>query len=124
MNNLKSLSSLKKQREQEEDAFTHLRKSHSHLSRLTDVEILQFFELDKREEIVGYKIVSQKVSSLSDKNTSEMVCLCKDSKGNGKFLYITYSEARQKSIFLQKEQQIKLKVYACPSTDGWHLSKL
>ena len=117
------LAAVKKQRTQEEKAFEHLKKSHPHLSNLTDTEILHFFGLAKRVDIVGYKVMSQEIPGTFDKNESEVVCLCEDSNGNGKLLYSTYTEAKQQSIFLQTEQQIKLKVYACPTTPGWHLSK-
>ncbi|NOR56839.1 MAG: hypothetical protein GQ531_11630 [Sulfurovum sp.] len=120
---LKSLSSLKNQRKEEEKAFEQLKNVHPHLSHLRDSDILQFFGLKKREEIVGYKVLIQETPSSFDKNKGEGICLCNDSKGHGKFLYGTYDEAKEKNIALQQEQQIKLKVYACPTTNGWHLSK-
>ena len=125
MHNLKSLARLKKQREQEERAFESLKKADVHLAKFTDVEILQFFGLKKREEIVGYNVeVKRSSASTPDTHRTEATCLCQDSMGNGKLLYSSYEEAEKKSVFLKRDKQLNLKVYACPTTNGWHLSKV
>jgi len=124
LHHFKSFASLKKQCEKEERAFAYLRKSYSYLSYLSDTEILQFFDLDKREDIVSYRVLTKQTSMALEKNSNEAICLCMDSEGNGKLFYVTYDEAEQKRLFLEKEQQIKLKVYACPTSNGWHLSKV
>jgi len=105
LNNLKSLASLKNQRQKEENAFKDLRQKHSPLSGLTDAEILQFFELDKREDIVSYRILTKQTPVELEKNIDEAICLCMDSEGNGKLLYVTYDEAEQKCLFLEKEHR-------------------
>jgi len=125
LKNLKSLLSLKKQLEQEEQAFDYFKKRYIHLSKLTDLEILQFFSLTNREEIVKYKKkIGSIVPDIYENILDENICNCKDSNGKSKLLYESYSEADEKSLFLKREKQLNLKVYACPSSNGWHLSKL
>lgn len=116
------LSTLKKQAQAEEKAFEQLKKVYPQFKGFTESEILDFLELEKRDEIVGYKLTSV-VSTLMPEE-SESICRCTDAKGNDKSLYTTYDEAKEKSLFFEKEQQIRLKVYACPTCNGWHLSKM
>jgi len=125
LHNLKSLNKLKKQRAKEEQAFETLRKADARLAALTDVEVLEFFGLEKREEIVGYRVgVQGDDASLAEKQRRETVCLCQDASGREKLLYATYDEAEAQSLFLKRERQAALKVYACPTTQGWHLAKM
>lgn len=50
---------------------------------------------------------------------SKQGCLCTDSNDNLKTLYTTKKEAAQE-VELSKE---KLFLYACPYSNGWHLTK-
>ncbi len=124
MHNLKSLNKLKQQRAQEEQAFESLKKADARLASLTDDEVLHFFGLTKREEIVGYRVgVKRDTEATIERQSREMTCLCRDASGKEKLLYETYEEAEVQSVFLKRERQVNLKVYACSSTHGWHLSK-
>ena len=102
-----------------------LRKADARLAALSDAEVLEFFGLEKREEIVGYRVgVKRGSTSVAEKQSRETVCLCQDASGREKLLYATYEEAEAQSLFLKRERQAALKVYACPSTQGWHLAKI
>jgi hypothetical protein len=50
-------------------------------------------------------------------------CLCTDSNNQFKTIYATEYEAQKIAKFLYKEQGIYLKVYPCPYSSGWHLTK-
>ena len=43
--------------------------------------------------------------------------------GKHKELYETEEAAKTRAEIIEEEQGIKLKVYKCPSQDGWHLTK-
>ena len=124
MNNLKSLTALKKQRKEEEKAFEKLRKVYPNLERYDDAEILAFFGLEKREEIIGYRVTVESTSLKEDKvPLEEVLCFCRDSKGQSKLLYDSHEEAESQRAMLQHTKNINLKIYACSAVKGWHLSK-
>ncbi|MBN2824667.1 MAG: hypothetical protein JXQ76_05040 [Campylobacterales bacterium] len=52
------------------------------------------------------------------------ICICQDSKGEFKTLYPTQTKASQQAKLLFETKGIKLKIYPCPDTLGWHLSTL
>jgi len=124
LSNLKSLTTLKKQRKEEEKAFEQLRKVYPNLERYDDAEILAFFGLEKREEIIGYRVAVESTSLKESKvHLEEGLCLCRDSKGQSKVLYDSHEEAEAQRAVLQHTKNINLKIYACPAVKGWHLSK-
>jgi len=121
----KILKSLKKKYLREEQAFKLVKKAYLHLSNFTNEEILAYFGLESRNEILDHLDHNKIVQDQRTKTTTkEYVCTCIDSDGESKYLYATNNEAKQRCVFLEKEQNITLKVYACPTTNGWHLTKM
>ena len=91
---------------------------------MNDEEILLYLECKSRNEIV--QVATQlKKSKVKTKNISSSgrACTCIDTKDNSKNLYADELEAKRMAKLLSKEQNIVLTVYACPSSDGWHLTK-
>ena len=125
LNNLKSLTALKNQRKKEEKAFEHLKKVYLNLEGYSDAQILEFFGLQKREEIIGYRVMVESTAlKEGEGQLEEGLCLCQDSKGHSKLLYASHKEAEAQCTVLQHTQNIKLKIYVCPIAKGWHLSKI
>lgn len=49
-----------------------------------------------------------------------LFCTCKDTEGLSKMLYSSKQEAEE-AIMYGKE--LNLRIYPCPSENGWHLTK-
>ncbi len=123
---MKKLKSLKQQYQKEEEAFTKIRKIYVELSTFSDEEILDYFDLARRQALT----VFAEQLKLAEQGADEIVvqrdtlCVCTDMKGTGKVLYETKREAETVCILRRKESEEKLSVYACPTTNGWHLTKM
>ena len=50
-------------------------------------------------------------------------CDCKDSHGNPKKLYSSKSEAEYMARLRESSSVVKLTVYPCPHSNGYHLTK-
>ena len=53
----------------------------------------------------------------------ENICLCTDSNGEMKYLYMSKREVELAQELRQREEHINLKIYTCPTSRGWHLTK-
>lgn len=72
-------------------------------------------ELQKKE-----KLKTKDASHQQIKDKPLNGCLCTDSQNMLKTLYTTEQEAQEEAKF----SKAKLNVYPCPSSNGWHLSKV
>jgi len=78
------------------------------------------------QNLIPYKCDSCGFWHLSPKNrqTPSTTCkYCTDRNGNYKELYQSKSDAEKRAKILARENHVKLKVYQCPYSDGWHLTK-
>ena len=116
------LEALKKQLLEEEEAFTLIRKKYPHLTKMSDENILLYYECHSRSELVQY-VKELKIHIVQEESMDEKICICTDAKGDMKYLYMSKKEAELAQELRQREQNITLKIYACPSSRGWHLSK-
>ncbi|MBN2695160.1 hypothetical protein JXR93_10915 [bacterium] len=57
-----------------------------------------------------------------ERETPSITCQCKDEKGNFKQLYPTKKIAEQRANIIFEEKGIKLNVYECEYSNGWHLT--
>jgi|SaaInl8_200m_RNA_FD_contig_31_1827350_length_952_multi_3_in_0_out_0_1 hypothetical protein len=76
--------------------------------------------------LVPYKCDKCGLWHLSPKNrqTPSTKCYaCTDSRGYLKSLYQTREHAKTRAEILYKEKGIRLKIYRCVYSDGWHLTK-
>ncbi len=113
---------LKQQLSEEEEAFYLIKRKYSHLADMSEEDILLYYNCHSRSDIVQY-VEQLKIDVFIEKDMDEIFCSCTDSNGNTKYLYIHKKEAEEARIASQREQNITLKIYACPTSRGWHLSK-
>jgi len=60
---------------------------------------------------------------VQEESIDEKICICTDASGEMKYLYLSKKEAELAKELRQREQNIMLKIYACPTSRGWHLTK-
>ena len=116
------LEVLKKQLVQEEKAFKLIKKKYLPLGSMCEYEILVYCDCRSRSELVQ-SVKELKIESIQDEGIDENICLCTDGNGEIKDLYMSKSEVALAQELRQREQHIKLKIYACPTSIGWHLTK-
>lgn len=60
----------------------------------------------------------------AERHTPSHPCgVCVGSDRQPKQSYRTESEAERRAKILEREQRVRLRSYACPHGDGWHLTK-
>ena len=116
------LEALKKQLAQEEEAFRLIKKKYPSLAPMNEYEILAYCDCRSRSELVQY-VKELKIESTLDEGKDENICLCTDTNGEMKYLYMSKKEAELAKELRQREQHINLKIYTCPTSRGWHLTK-
>ncbi len=119
----KSLRSLKNSLTDKEKTLKSLWNIYPHLSHLTEVEILIYFEVETIIELKQHLKESTILHlDLEIKNSDQ--CSCSNSKNQPKDIYVSQEIAQKEADRLSMHNKVKLKVYLCPSRYGWHLSKL
>ncbi len=116
------LEALKKQLSKEEEAFALIKKKYPHLKNMSDKYILLYCECCSRSELVQY-VKELKIHIVQEESRDEKICICTDGKGEIKDLYVSKSEVELAKELRKKEDHVKLKTYACPTSRGWHLTK-
>ncbi len=83
--------------------------------------------LKKELKEIRKRVVDKKNISYSKKNTINRdlnsSCLCRDRNYQFKTLYPTQRDADRIAKFIFDSQGIYLKIYPCPYSVGWHLTK-
>ena len=116
------LNALKKQLSKEEEAFEIIKRKYPHLTKMSDENILLYCECCSRSELVQY-VKELKIHIVQEESRDEKICICTDAKGDMKYLYMSKKEAELAQELRQREQNITLKIYTCPTSRGWHLAK-
>ena len=116
------LKTLKKQLSEEEEAFSLIKKKYPHLRSMSEGDILLYCECHSRSELVQY-VKELSIESVDEEVIENNICLCSDAKGEVKYLYMSKKEAELAKELRQREQHMTLKIYACPTSRGWHLTK-
>ena len=116
------LETLKKQLAKEEEAFRLIKKKYLPLESMNEYEILAYCDCRSGSELIEY-VKELKIETIQDVGIDENICLCTDANGEIKYLYSTKREAELAQELRQREQHVKLKIYTCPTSRGWHLTK-
>ena len=116
------LKALKKQLSEEEEAFDLIKRKYSHLVKMSDENILMYCECHSKSELVQY-VKELKIHIVQEESRDEKICICTDAKGDMKYLYMSKKEAELAQELRQREENITLNIYACPTSSGWHLTK-
>lgn len=75
-------------------------------------------KLKKGLSATSKDVTSTEVSMQSE--GKELFCTCEDAQGQPKMLYSSKKEAEEA---LGYSQSLNLRIYPCPSENGWHLTK-
>ena len=130
MNLKKFLKPIKKRLHYNKDhPFRTIRHLYSHLSELTNEEILDYYNVTTITELSQHlnhikKILQQKIENYQEELTEIDACFCLDAKKEFKYLYPTKKEAQKQIEFAKKTKRIKLALYPCPYHCGWHLHRI
>ena len=125
----KTLKPMKKKFLNKEKAFVTIRRVYSHLSVLSDQEILDYYHVENVQALEAHiahikHILQQEIENYKEELAEIDTCFCVDSKGEFKSLYTSKKEAERQIVYTQKTKHIKLDLYPCPYHCGWHLYKL
>jgi len=125
----KSLKPIKKNLQNKNRIFATIRHVYTHLSELSNEEILDYYNVSSLKELEGHieyvkEVLKKQIENYKEELEELNTCFCVDSRREFKYLYESKKEAEQQLLFSFKTKRIKLSLYACPFHCGWHLSKL
>ncbi|CAA6820614.1 MAG: Unknown protein [uncultured Sulfurovum sp.] len=112
-----------------EKVFTTIRAVYTHLSELSNEEILDYYQVNNLSELHAHiqhvkKVLKNQIENYEQERQELNTCFCVDSQGDFKYLYPAKKEAEQQVNFSLKSKGIKLILYACPFHCGWHLARV
>lgn len=112
-----------------EKIFITIRAVYTHLSDLSNEEILDYYQVETLSELHAHiehvkKVLKKQTENYEEARQELDTCFCVDSRGDFKYLYSSKKEAEQQVQFLLKSKGVKLTLYACPFHCGWHVAKL
>jgi len=122
-----SLKPIKKRFNNKDRAFITIRRVYTHLSELSNKEILDYYNINHIKELESHieyieNILKKKIKNYEDELKEIDTCFCTDSRGDFKYLYSTKKEAETQHNLSWQTKRIKLRLYSCPFNCGWHLS--
>ena len=125
----KSLKPIKKKLQNKDKLFITIRRVYTHLSELTNEEILDYYNVNSLKELDTHiehvkEVLKKQIENYAEELEEIDACFCIDSRGDFKYLYESKKEAQNQVLFSLKTKRVKLTLYACPFHCGWHLSKL
>ena len=115
-----NLKALKKRLKQEEQAFKRIKKCYPYLSSMSNNDILVYLHLNSTQEIITYAKQLRSEETHTQKLGNDE-CQCLDANGVLKNLYTSKKDAERTRIHIT---HTLLKIYPCPTTNGWHLTKI
>lgn len=129
MNLKKSLKSIKKNIKDKDNVFRTIRSVYTHLSKLSNEEILSYYQVNSLVELKAHiehvkTVLKNQLENYEEELNELDSCFCLDSRGDFKYLYPTKKEAQGQIKFSWEAKRVKLKLYPCPFHCGWHLAKL
>ncbi len=116
------LKTFKKKLAQEEEAFERLKREYPHLANMNETAILSYLGIASHSKVVKY-VEGLDTKVIPEMQIEDVHCSCTDADGNTKYLYRYKKDAEKARTASQREQNITLKIYACPTSRGWHLTK-
>lgn len=122
----KSLQAIKAELVHKETTLKILHKHYPHLAQFSEEQILKRFNvstINELKEHIKY-ITESSLPATSHTITDNTMCSCNDEKGEWKYLYDTQARAQHEANELMINKRLKLKVYPCPYSYGWHLTKV
>ena len=125
----KSLKPIKKKFNNKEKAYVTIRRVYTHLSELSNEEILDYYNVKSIKELEAHiehikNILKKQIENYEEELEEIDACFCLDSKGDFKYLYPTKKEAERQVNFSWQTKKIKLTLYTCPFHCGWHIKKI
>jgi hypothetical protein len=114
LNLKKSLQTLKNDLQKKEDIRKRIHDKYPQLIHLSEQQLYIYFEV---KTILALKEIEiqQNIPQID----ALPICTCTDSQNKIKDLYVSERSADKQAQLSGKN----LKIYPCPATTGWHLSK-
>ncbi|GIU00360.1 hypothetical protein TSL6_08660 [Sulfurovum sp. TSL6] len=125
MNLEKSLQAIKTELAKRETTFKFIQQIYPYLGHLSQAEILAYFQVTTVDALDKHiqQIKSTNLHHTDHLSSENAICNCTDSTGALKTLYETQALAELEMKQLNVNNLLTLRVYACPSGNGWHLTK-
>ena len=125
----KSLKPIKKKLQNKDKLFITIRRVYTHLSELTNEEILDYYYVNSLKELDTHiehvkEVLKKQTENYAEELEELDACFCIDSRGDFKYLYESKKEAENQVLFSLKTKRVKLTLYACPFHCGWHLARV
>ncbi|CAA6822456.1 MAG: Unknown protein [uncultured Sulfurovum sp.] len=108
--------------------FITIRRVYTHLSDLSNEEILDYYNVTSLKELNSHiehvkEVLKKQIENYEEELEEIDRCFCLDSRADFKYLYPSKKEAEEQVKFSLKSKRVKLTLYACPFHCGWHLAK-
>ena len=122
---MRELKQLKKRLSKKKEAISKIKSLYPHLKILDDDTLLEYLGLLSYDDLIEFsKELEYPNIDINYSNTSKRVCICSDSQGMPKVLYRYKADANRAKNFISQRENIKLKIYPCPTSNGWHLARV
>ena len=120
----KTLKIIKKDIIQEKEILTKIKRVHKHLSHLSSSQILKYFNLSSISDLKEFSNIKVDIKDTEQNYLDDIYsCICTDRDNNSKELYLSQKEAILEAFRLSNQNNIKISIYPCRYTYGWHLTK-
>lgn len=125
MNLEKSLQTIKTELAKRETTLKSIQQIYPYLEHLSEAEILAYFQVTSVDALDKHiqQIKNTNLHHTDHLGSENAICNCTDSTGALKTLYETHALAELEMDQLNVKNLLTLRVYACPSGNGWHLTK-
>ena len=123
---MKELKKLKKRLIKKDEAIKRVKRLYPHLKILKDDILLEYLGLRDYDTLIEFASNLQAPNeTIKDISSKKIIgCNCVDSNGYPKVLYRYQMEAKRAKEFISQRESIKLTIYPCPTSKGWHLSRV
>ena len=124
---MKELKRLKKRLSKRDEAIQKIKRLYPYLKILDNDILLKYLGLLDYDSLIEFsnELGSCDINSIYQKNSKqEYICYCCDRDGMPKVLYRDKLDAKRAKKFISSKESIELKIYPCPTSNGWHLSKV
>lgn len=124
---MKELKRLKKRLSQKEEAIRKIKRLYPHLKILKDDILLQYLGLISYDSLIEFSRelgACDTDKSRQKESKKEHICYCCNREGMPKVLYRYKMEAQRAKKFISSQEGIELKIYPCPTSNGWHLARV
>ena len=120
----KSLKLIQKDIIQKNKILIKIKRVHKHIADLSISEILKYFNVTSIFDLEEFSNIKIDYNDTIDRdNRVSYGCFCTDRDNNPKELYLSQKDAILEALRVSTENNIKINIYPCRYSYGWHLTK-